>query len=187
MSEVQQANFEGWAKIELMGHQVEIGFVKTEAYGQAVLFRVDTPDLPEREFTLTAPEWAEVDGVDGVRQWCPAGCVVKRAAVAPRTRLVSPNALYAINPCTEAAARTAIERSIHRPLILVTVPEGKLLSPRIDAEFDDDPEEDDDYDHEIDDMANSSRNIADGRANDKLETANAEPQAHPTALPEANK
>jgi hypothetical protein len=126
MSEVQQANFEGWAKIELLGHQQEIGFVKTEAYGQAVLFRVDTPDLPEREFTLTAPEWAEVDGV---RQWCPAGCVVKRAAVPPRTRLVSPNALYAINPCTEAAARTAIERSIHRPLILVTVPEGKALPP----------------------------------------------------------
>ncbi len=106
MSEPKQSNFEGWAVVEMMGHQKEIGFVTTEAFGQAVLFRIDTPDLPEREFTLTAPEWAEVN--NGVRSWVPAGSVVKRPAVPPRTRLVAPGSLYAINPCTEAAARTAI-------------------------------------------------------------------------------
>ena len=113
--------------VEMMGHQKEIGFVTTEAFGQAVLFRIDTPDLPEREFTLTAPEWAEFN--DGVRSWAPAGSVVKRPAVPPRTRLVAPGSLYAINPCTEAAARTAIERNISRPLILVSVAEGKALPP----------------------------------------------------------
>jgi len=126
MSEPKQSSFEGWAVVELMGHQREIGFVTTEAYGQAVLFRVDTPDLPERQFTLTTPEWADLDGG---RTWCPAGSVVKRPAVPPRTRLIAPGSLYAINPCTEAAARTAIERSISRPLILVNAPEGKQLAP----------------------------------------------------------
>lgn len=132
----QQSTFEGWAVVELMGHQKEIGFVTTQAFGQAVLFRVDQPDLPEREFTLTQPEWVTVEG-EGL--WLPAGSVVKRAAVPPRTRLIAPGSLYAINPCTEEAARTAIERNISRPLILVNMPQGKALPlPSVDEDDDDD-------------------------------------------------
>ncbi len=104
--------------VELMGHQREIGFVTTEAYGQAVMFRIDTPELPEREFVLTAPEY--IDEGD-VSRWVPAGSKVKRAAIPARSRLVAPGALYAINPCTQEAARTALERNICRALILVEV------------------------------------------------------------------
>ena len=39
-----QAEFKGWAKVEVMGHQSHIGYVTTEAYGQAVLFRIDRPE-----------------------------------------------------------------------------------------------------------------------------------------------
>ena len=128
--ETEQAVFEGWAIVELMGHQSEIGFVKTQAFGQAVMFRIDTPELPEREYTLTAPEYI-------AHSWTPAGAVVKRSASPARSRLVSPGALYAINPCTEEAARTAIERSSSRPLILVSVPPAKAIEPN----WDDDPDE----------------------------------------------
>ena len=127
MTEQQQANFEGWAIVEMMGHRKEIGFVTTQAFGQAVLFRVDTPELPEREFTLTSPEYAEVGG--GVRSWCPVGTKVKRAASPARSCLVAPSSLYAMNPCTEEAARAAIERSFVRPLILVEMPPKTALPP----------------------------------------------------------
>ncbi len=100
MSEQQQAVFEGWAIVEMMGHQREIGFVTTQAFGQAVMFRVDTPELVEREFTLTVPEWTENGDV---RSWTPEGAKVKRAA------------------------RTAIEKSAQRPLILLEVPAGLAL------------------------------------------------------------
>ena len=73
MSEDKQAQFNGWARVEVMGHQSHIGFVRTEAYGQAVLFRIDTPELPEREFVLEEP--AYVDG-----RWTPEGAKVRRAA-----------------------------------------------------------------------------------------------------------
>jgi hypothetical protein len=136
MAEAKQSAFEGWAVVELMGHQREIGFVTTEAYGQAVMFRVDTPGLDEREFVLTSPEWADCDGG---RAWTPAGSKVKRGACPPRSRLVAPGSLYAINPCTEEAARTAIERNIARPLILVEVAAGKQLPAPV-GEDDDDPE-----------------------------------------------
>lgn len=125
--EVKQANFEGWAVVEMMGHRKEIGYVTTQAFGQAVLFRVDVPELPEREFVLESPEYANADG-EGSR-WCPVGTKVKRSAVAPRSCLVAPASLYAINPCTEEAAMRVIERSIARPLIVLELPEQAALPP----------------------------------------------------------
>jgi hypothetical protein len=116
-TEVKQASFSGWAIVEMMGHRKEIGFVTTEAFGQAILFRVDTPELPERDFILTAPEYAQTEA--GSRCWCPAGTQVKRQAAPARSCLVATSSLYAINPCSEAAARTAIEHSSPRPLILL--------------------------------------------------------------------
>jgi hypothetical protein len=124
MSEAKQSAFEGWAVVELMGHQREIGFVTTEAYGQAVMFRIDTPELTEREFELTQPEYVGFE-------WMAAGTKVKRPAVAARSRLVAPGSLYAINPCTEEAARSAIESTSARPLILVqALPAKALTAPR---------------------------------------------------------
>jgi hypothetical protein len=144
MNEAKQSAFEGWALVELMGHQKEIGYVTTEAYGQAVLFRVDTPELPEREFSLTQPEYTYLS--DHVREWTPAGSKVKRPGTPARSRLIAPSALYAINPCTEEAARTAIERNQPRPLILIeaaAASNGNLLPEPIDVDdLDDDQDED---------------------------------------------
>lgn len=33
MIEEKQASFEGWARVEVMGHQTHIGFVRTEGSG----------------------------------------------------------------------------------------------------------------------------------------------------------
>lgn len=112
MNETTQANFEGWAVIEMMGHRKEIGFVTTQAFGQAVMFRVDTPELPEREITLTRPEYVD-------RELMGIGTKVKRAGAPARSCLVAPSSLYAINPCSEEVARVAIEAAFQRPLILV--------------------------------------------------------------------
>lgn len=142
-----QAKFEGWAIVEMMGHQKEIGYVTTEYYGQAALFRVDTPELPEREFVLTRPT-STSEG------WSPAGSKVKREAMPAKSRLVSPGSLYAVNPCTEEAARTALEHLVARPLILIEAPARPALADPnddtdrmldgIDRQDDMDDNEDDD-------------------------------------------
>lgn len=147
-AEVKQATFEGYAVIEMMGHRREVGFVTTQAFGQAVLFRVDTPELPEREYVLESPEYA------GGR-YCPKGTKVKRAASSARSCLVAPSALYAINPCSEQAAMVAIERAIQRPLIILELPESAQIgngedAPDIASEgrnamIEDDDLRDDDY------------------------------------------
>jgi hypothetical protein len=109
------SEFNGWAVVEMFGHTKEIGHVTTEAYGTAVLFRVDTPELVEREFTLEQPEY-----VDG--KWTPAGAKVKRPASPAKTRLIGPGAVYAITSCTEETALKAIENFSRRPLILLELP-----------------------------------------------------------------
>jgi len=118
-----QAKFEGWAVVEMMGHQRVVGFVTTEHYGAAALFRVDTPELPEREFQTKQPGY-----VDG--KWAPAGATVRRPLSPPQTKLVGPGSIYAITPCTEETAMKAIENMMSRPLILLSIPDtAKPLLP----------------------------------------------------------
>jgi hypothetical protein len=141
--EPKQAAFEGWAVIELFGHAREVGYVTTEAYGSAVLFRVDTPELPEREFVLEHPEYTLPD-----EKWTPAGAKVKRSAVPAKTRLIGPGAVYSIIPCTEQTARRAIENAVRRPLILLELPESKQ-SALLSAETEEIEEEQEEEDIEI--------------------------------------
>src|ERR1051326_2239591 len=143
--EVKQGTFEGWAIVEMMGHRKEIGFVTTQAFGQAVLFRVDTPELPEREYTLESPEYARHNGAG--ERWCPIGTKVKRESSPARSCLVAPSSLYAINPCTEQAAMTLIGRNRSRPLIALELPEQAALPPAQSLE---DQDYEDAYGHEDD-------------------------------------
>ena len=143
MSEIPQAQFSGWARVEVMGHQSHIGFVRTEAYGAAVLFRVDTPDLPEREYTLERPEWAG-------ETYCPVGTKVARPAQPGVSVLIGAGSIYRIVPCTEEAARKAIESERRAELKLVSLPAERALAAAVplgshdgDADEEDDPYEDD--------------------------------------------
>ena len=141
MSEENQASFTGWARVEVMGHQTHIGFVKTEAYGQAVMFRVDTPELPEREYILTEPAYVST-------VWTRAGATVRRIARPGCSVLVGAGSIYRIIPCTEAAALKAIDADERAVLKLVSLPESAALPPG--DEVHDDPFEQDDNDEDDD-------------------------------------
>ena len=115
-----QSRFEGWAIVEMFGHQREAGFVTTESFGPACLFRVDTPALPEREYELPRPEY--VTRPDGSSFYAPTGTKVKRDGSPARSKLIGPGAIYALTPCTEAFALKAIEELARRPLMLLALP-----------------------------------------------------------------
>lgn len=134
--DANQAKFEGWAVIELFGHQREAGFVTTQYYGNAAMFQLDVPELPEREYVLTRPEW----GPEGM---IPSGSTVKKDAILGRTRLINPSAVYALNPCDETAVRKAIDSGAPREIKLVKLAEGKqLVQPAPEADdYEDEQEE----------------------------------------------
>lgn len=125
----QQAKFEGWARVEIMGRQTHIGFVRTEAYGSAVMFRIDQPEFEAREFTLTAP--AYVDG-----RWTAAGAKVLRPAITGCSVLVGAASIYRLIPCTEAAARLAIEQTQRAELKLIEPAPAAALPAPTENEFD---------------------------------------------------
>jgi hypothetical protein len=147
--DTQQATFEGWAVVDVMGHQRYIGFVTTEAYGQAVLFRIDVPALEERERVTKGPEYLD-------SRYVPAGTTVKEGAVPGVTKLIGSGSIYCITPCTKEAALKACEEARRRPLMSVTLPEGHALPPvdefvgiDDDAEPAEPDEDDDNVDQEV--------------------------------------
>lgn len=115
------AVFSGWALVELMGHQREAGFVTTQYFGDKAMFQIDVPEIPEREETLKSPRY------EGHRL-LPVGSVVSREAIPPRTRLVNPSAVYAINPATEEAVRSAVAASERREIKVISMPEGAQVA-----------------------------------------------------------
>ncbi len=135
MNEQQQASFNGWARVEVMGHRPHVGYVRTEAYGQAVLFRIDTPELPEREYVLTEPAYTVQDGRSS---WTPKGAKVLRGAVDGISVLVGSGSIYRIIPCTEAVAMKAIEDLGRSPLKLVELPPSLALESASEPDSQDD-------------------------------------------------
>lgn len=131
--DAQQAKFEGWAIVDVLGHQRYVGFVTTEAYGQAVLFRIDVPALEERERVTKRP------GYDAGR-YLPAGTTVKEGAVAGYSKLIGAGSIYAITLCSKEAALKAVEDTQPRPLMEIQIPAGAALPPAREAEYDDDPD-----------------------------------------------
>src|SRR5258706_10528286 len=124
MSDNSQAYFSGWAILELMGHNREVGYVTTDYFGPVGLFRVDRPELPEREYELQKPQY-----VDG--RWTPAGARVKRAALPAKSVLVGPSSIFRITPCTELLAMEAIEQMLSPPLILLSLPERAQIEAAV--------------------------------------------------------
>ena len=120
--------FEGWAVIELFGHSRESGYVTTEYFGSGALFRVDVPELAEREETLTRPQW-----IDG--QLAEIGSKIKRTGKAGRTRFIGPSAIYAMNPCSKDAAIRALEAMTPRDVQVIELVERKRLSGELPGEF----------------------------------------------------
>lgn len=153
----QTAKFEGWAVVELFGHQREAGHVTTEYFGPAAMFRIDVPELPARDFILTRPEYHDVDAGCVM---CPVGSKIQRAAVPGRTRFVSPSAIYALNPCTQDAAFAALERMIERTVkVIELAPQAKLSTGEplpgepLPGDDTDPPDPEDEEDDEQDFMA----------------------------------
>ena len=127
MPEQQQASFDGWAIVDVMGHQRYVGYVTTEAYGQAVLFRIDVPPLEERERVTKRPGY-----LDG--RYCPVGTTVKEGAVAGYTKLVGSGSIYTISPCTKEAALAAVEDMQARPLMSIALPPESALPEPMSVE-----------------------------------------------------
>jgi hypothetical protein len=138
---IEQSKFEGWAIVEIFGHQRYAGFVTTENFGHAAMFRVDVPPLPERERTTKGYEYADGKSV-------PPGSTVKELAIPGYSKLFGVGAIYALTPCDQPTAEKALAAMQSRKLQLVKLSEERALSgldadPGAYVELEEDAEDDD--------------------------------------------
>ncbi len=147
MSEQSQSSFSGWAVVEVFGHQRYAGYVTTEAFGQAVLFRVDVPPLAERE--RVTRHYERGDAGESI----PPGSTVKESGVQGYTKYLGPSSIFAMTPCTQEAAEKAVEAMQSRAVSIVTLAPAALELPPRPPAWDDghgDGEEDDTDDGDLD-------------------------------------
>jgi len=159
-----QARFDGWAIVEVFGHQRYAGYVTTQAFGQAVMFRVDVPPLDERERITKHFEY--VDGVS-----VPPGSTVKENAVPGYTKLFGVGAIYGLTPCTQEAAVLAVAGMQARRLQVVSLaPERGLAADRFDdARLADEADQDDEVliDEDTDDDEDGTDEAEDEAQHDR--------------------
>lgn len=142
-AEAETTKFEGWAVIEMFGHSREAGYVTTAYFGAGALFRVDVPELPEREVTLERPEY--IGNVLAHK-----GSKVLRCSVQGRTRFIGPGAVYAMNPCTHEAVLKAIEAMTPRDVKVIELVSARQLATTLPGEDEDDDPYEDDHNSEED-------------------------------------
>lgn len=95
--EEQGQQFEGWAIVEIMGHQKVSGYVTTVAYGSVVMFKVLQTAVDPVEEVLTERGWF------GGHGYLEAGSVIRRSRKQAETQ-VGANSIYRLTRCTEQQA-----------------------------------------------------------------------------------
>jgi hypothetical protein len=141
--ETPQNQLETWAVVELMGHQKEVGFVTMQYYGTACMFKIDVPELSEREHTLTRSRWIG-------DTLAPPGTTIRLGAKQGRTRLVGVSSVYAMNPCDRASAIALLETSQDEVIKIVSLAGVKQLSLSPEEPVEGYPDEDDEDEDEED-------------------------------------
>lgn len=134
--ETPQNHLETWAVVELMGHQREVGFVTTNYFGAACMFKVDVPELPERERTLKSPQFV-------CGKHVPAGTTISESVRPGRTRFLGVPAIYALNPCDRETAMQMLEENGSREIKIVSLAGAKQLPLSTSDEEDHDEDEED--------------------------------------------
>lgn len=142
MSQEQQlATFEGYAIVEIMGHQRVAGYVTTQYFGSTAVFRVVQQEQPPEEIVLESDQW-----IDGERIY--AGSKVRFSRPRAETFVASAS-LYRMTPCSEDQANRdqpkvveVVERAKRKVIAAPDIADA-LLDDADDGDYGDDPYETD--------------------------------------------
>lgn len=125
MSVEQFATWEGWAHVEMMGHQSVTGYVTTLYFGNVAMLHVAQPAI-DRKRVLARGGYDQSQS--GVATYYPAGTEVHQQRQAAET-LVPVASLYRLTPLTEAAAVDKLPCTIVAATFPTTTPAA--LAPAV--------------------------------------------------------
>lgn len=134
----QLSTYEGYAIVEIMGHQRVSGYVTTQYFGATAVFRVVQQEQPPQEMTLDADQW-----IDGVRVYAGSKVRISR----PRAEtFVAASSLYRLTPCTEEQANCSQPAKVE----VIERAERKAIAPVLPDANDDDDDRDDPWETDRD-------------------------------------
>jgi len=122
MPEQQFAQFEGWAHVELMGHQSTTGYVRTQYFGSTALLEVTAPEIAPHQIQLTKSCYCETE--EHRETLCAPGTLIEVSLDAAKC-IVAASSIYRITPLTEAQAMAKLpvrRRRLPQALQLATTP-----------------------------------------------------------------
>lgn len=122
---------ETWAILEIMGHTKFAGFVRSVSIGMGAMIRIDVPEIPEEE--VERERWNyETGKAEKYKQ--------KHEKMPGFTKFFGVQSIFALTPCSEEMARTAVKSFRSIPITVLQLP--ALPAPRHEND-----EDDDEYDH----------------------------------------
>lgn len=131
----EQESLATWAVVEIMGHQVTAGFIRTRYFGGVCMFHIEASAVDGEPIALDHGQY-----IGGA--WIPTGSIVKvhREAV---NRMLSLGSVFSITPCDEDTARARQPRRLE----IVELAESHRLEPEHTGNgLDDEEEPEDDAD-----------------------------------------
>jgi hypothetical protein len=99
MADQEQANFTGWAVVEVLGHRTIAGYCTTKYFGPAAMIYITQPESSS-ERTLASTEWVNSER-------CAAGTKIRNKRVFAEY-YIGAGSIYQLTPCPEAVALSKI-------------------------------------------------------------------------------
>lgn len=96
MEEQEQAKYEGWAIVEIMGHRTIAGYVTTKYFGAVAMVHITQPDVPPQEKILESGQYVN-------HEYCEAGSRV-RISREKAEAYVGAGSIYQLTVCSEEKA-----------------------------------------------------------------------------------
>jgi len=118
----EQAKYEGWAIVEIMGHRTIAGYVTTKYFGTAAMVHITQPDHPAQEKILDRGQY-----VNG--EYCDVGTKV-RVSREKAEAYVGAASIYQLTVCSE-------EKALATQPVTVEILE-KVERKQITARYEDD-------------------------------------------------
>jgi hypothetical protein len=135
--EEQKQQLDGYAVVEVLGHNTFAGKISEHAIGGSALLRIDIPEVPEKKIPYTDYDYSNGKCV-------PVQRVRTLAARPAFTKLIGIGSIYALTPCTEEVARRVAEEGRKQPIDMVSMPAIERMALTAgDAEIEDDTDDQD--------------------------------------------
>lgn len=127
----EQRTYEGWAIVDVLGHQRFVGYVTTEYFGQTAFFHVVTPARDPRERVVDGSAYVDFKGM----AFPPKGFTVLEDGKPASERFIGSGSIYSLTPTTRERVMEILEEIDSRTVVGLLDVDRKPVDPKSDDDI----------------------------------------------------